>query len=225
MAKRILFVLTSHDSIGDSGQKTGVWLEELAATYYVLEDGGFNITLASVSGGAVPVDPLSCSDDWLTEYGKRFLDDANAQQKLRQSLSLSAIDAKAFDAIYFVGGAGAAWDYFGNVEIERLLAAALEKGFPIAAICNGAFALGNKVNDKVIVFEKRVTCVSNLEEEAVGLDKWAPRLPETTLRELGASVEVAEPFTCNVIVDGQFVTGQNPQSALKLGEKLLEALQ
>lgn len=212
---RILIVLTSHDQLGDTGDKTGFWLEEFAAPYYVFRDAGAEVTLASVAGGQPPVDPKSSLPEWQTDETRRFEADADAQRALAQTTPLADIDAGGFDAIFFPGGHGPMWDFPGNEVLAHLIEAFDEEAKPIGAVCHGPAALvtAKKADGTPLVSGKRVTGFTNGEEDAVGLSSVVPFLLEDRLRELGATIENGEDFTVNVISDGNLVTGQNPQSS------------
>jgi len=212
---RILIVLTSHDQLGDTGDKTGFWLEEFASPYYVFRDAGAEVTLASVAGGQPPIDPKSAQPEWQTDETRRFEADADAKKALAQTTPLTDIDAGGFDAIFFPGGHGPMWDFPGNETLAHLIEAFDEEGKPIGAVCHGPAALvtAKKADGTPLVSGKRVTGFTNGEEDAVGLSSVVPFLLEDHLRELGATIENGEDFTVNVVTDGNLVTGQNPQSS------------
>ncbi|MBY8824987.1 type 1 glutamine amidotransferase domain-containing protein [Sphingomonas colocasiae] len=226
MSKKILFVLTSHDALGDSGGKTGTWLEELASAWYVLADKGHRLTLASVAGGAAPIDPASLEAPWLTDAGTRFLDDAAAAAALAATPRLGDLDPADFDAVYFVGGAGAAWDFPVDGAVRATIEAIDGKGGVVSAVCHGVLALAGASarNGGPLVAGRRVTAISNVEEEMTTFDTLVPVLPETRLVELGGIyAKAAEPFGAHVEADGNLVTGQNPASAPLVAEALLAA--
>lgn len=216
MSDSVLFVLTSHAELGDTGQKTGTWLEELAAAYFVLVDAGHDVQLASVQGGAAPLDPASLDDPWLTDAGKRFQADAKASAALAATPRLADVSADGFDAIYYVGGAGAAWDFPVDADVRRLAEAIDRAGGVVSAVCHGVLGLttARTADGKPLVAGRDVTAVSNKEEELTTFDKVVPVLPESRLVELGGLYGCAsEPFGAHVAVDGNLVTGQNPASA------------
>lgn len=223
MAKRVLFVLTSHDDLG-GGAKTGSWLEELAASYYTLTKGGFRVVLASVKGGDAPIDPASLEDPWITDSGRRFLDDGQAMGKVKQSLRLADVTATDYDAVYLIGGAGTAWDFPDNDTLAEILATVEGRKGVIAGVCHGVSGLLNKANGKAIGAGRNVTCISDREDEMAGYDKLVPLLPESSLKGAGANVLVGDPFAAHVVVDGNFVTGQNPASAAGVAEAILKQL-
>jgi len=218
--KRVLFVLTSHDDLDGKGTPTGTWLEELAASYYPFAEAGWDITIASVKGGNAPIDPASLQDPWLTETGKRFQKDEVATGLVNESRTLADLSGENFDALYMVGGAGTAWDFPNNPALGGLLVKTA-KGGVIGGVCHGVCGLLNPVDGKAIAVDKNLTCISDKEEELTGFDKLVPLLPETTLREAGATVTVAGPLEPHVVEDGNIVTGQNPASAGGVAEAML----
>jgi len=227
MSDSVLFVLTSHADLGDTGQKTGTWLEELAAAYYVMVDAGYDVELASVRGGEAPLDPASLDDPWLTDAGRRFQADAKATAALAATARLADVSPDAFDAIYYVGGAGAAWDFPNDADVRRLAEAVDRAGGLVSAVCHGVLGLTSAltVDGKPLVAGREVTGVSNQEEELTTFDKVVPVLPESRLVELGGIYGcAAEPFGAYVAVDGNLVTGQNPASAPFVAQVLVEKL-
>lgn len=224
MTKHVLFVLTSHDDLAGTGAKTGTWLEELAASYYVLADAGHKVTIASVKGGDAPLDPASFEDPWVTDTGKRFLADNAAMAAVRASLAIAAVKPADYDAVYMIGGAGTAWDFPNNATLGNLLAGVQGKGGVIAAVCHGVLGLLNDNGGKILAAGRHITCISDKEDEMAGYDKLVPMLPESTFRAAGAQVTVGAPFEAHVIVDGTIVTGQNPASAGVVSRAILTQL-
>lgn len=224
MSKTILFVLTSHDALGASGGKTGTWLEELAAAYYVFQDAGHRTALASVRGGAAPIDPASLDAPWLTPAGERFLADAEAMVKLKTTAALEDVDAARFDAVYLVGGAGTAWDFPGNAALKVLVETIDRQKGVVAGVCHGVLGLtgARARNGEPLVKGKQVTGISNAEEVITTYDQLVPVLPESRLVELGALYSAAaEPFGAHVVTDGRLVTGQNPASVPALAAAVI----
>ena len=223
---KILMVLTSHDKLGDTGHKTGFWLEEFAAPYYVLRDAGAEITLASPKGGQPPLDPKSAEPDAQTEATKRFDADSAAQAQLAQTLKLSEVSAKDFDAVFYPGGHGPMWDLNQDVDSLALLEAFAKADKPIGAVCHAPAALVNaKGKDgEALVGAKRVTGFSNSEEDGVGLSDVVPFLLEDALKEKGGVYSKGEDWGEYVLVDGLLVTGQNPASSEKAARELLTLL-
>ncbi|MCG2842617.1 type 1 glutamine amidotransferase domain-containing protein [Sandaracinobacter sp. RS1-74] len=227
MAKSVLFVLTSHSDLGASGQKTGTWLEELASAYYRFLDSGHEVALASVSGGAAPLDPASLEQPWLTEAGVRFQSDPAASGALASTAALADIDPAQFHAVYYVGGAGAAWDFPTDPDVRRVAEAVYRQEGVVSGVCHGVLGLTTALdpNGHPLLAERRATGVSNKEEELTGFDKLVPVLPEARLVELGASYSAAaEPFGAHVVSDGRVVTGQNPASAPLVAETVIGLL-
>jgi putative intracellular protease/amidase len=223
---KILMVLTSHDQLGDTGKKTGFWLEEFAAPYYVLKDAGAEITLASPKGGQPPLDPKSDEPDAQTEATDRFKADQTAQQLLASTTPLSHIDPADFDAVFYPGGHGPLWDLAEDKDSIALIEAFAAKDRPVATVCHAPGVLRHvKGKDgKPLVSGKKVTGFTNSEEEAVGLTEVVPFLVEDMLRERGGHYEKGDDWGVYVVTDGKLVTGQNPASSEKAAKALLALL-
>jgi putative intracellular protease/amidase len=223
---KILMVLTSHDQLGNTGKKTGFWLEEFAAPYYVLKDAGAVITLASPKGGQPPLDPKSDLPESLTELTKRFRSDKAAQVELANTKKLSDVSADDYDAVFYPGGHGPMWDMPDNRVSIALIEAFVEDGKPVGAVCHAPAALVNvRGNDgEYLVKGKRVTGFANAEEEAVGLSKVVPFLLEDRLKERGGLYSKGADWAPHIQVDGRLVTGQNPASSRLAAEALLKLL-
>ncbi|SDM64932.1 Putative intracellular protease/amidase [Franzmannia pantelleriensis] len=225
---KILMVLTSHDAMGDTGHKTGFWLEEFAAPYYVFKDAGAEVTLASPKGGQPPVDPNSTQEDALTAETHRFEADHDAKAQLANTLRLDAVNATDYDAIFYPGGHGPLWDLTDNADSLRLIEAFVAADKPVGAVCHAPTVLlkAKTASGEPLVKGKRVTGFANSEEEAVGLHDVVPHLLENELKRLGAdylrSVDDFAPYQVN---DGLLVTGQNPASSAPTAALLLEQMQ
>lgn len=220
----VLFITTSHDTLGDTGEKTGVWLEELAGPYYTFKDAGASVTIASPKGGAVPLDPKSQEEDWLTDHTRRFYDDKTATETIKNTLKVSEVKPEEYDVLFFPGGHGPMWDMGDNPEIAKIVKAFDGKQKPIGLVCHGVAALKGVKNEDGTMFVKgkQVTSFTNSEEEAVQLTDVVPFLLETELINEGGVYTKAEDWNEYVVLDGNLVTGQNPQSSVKAAEKLLE---
>lgn len=223
---KVLIVLTSHDTLGDTGEKTGFWLEEFAAPYYVLKDAGAEITLASPAGGQPPLDPKSDAPDAQTEATKRFQADTDARQQLATTHRLDTVRAEDFDAVFYPGGHGPMWDMPDNADSIALLQDFVRAGKPVGAVCHAPVALTNVRNDdgSYLVSGKRVTGFTNSEEATVGLTNVVPYLLEDRLAERGGDVQKTDDFAPYVVVDGTLVTGQNPPSSAPAATELLKLL-
>ena len=223
---KVLIVMTSHGLLGDTGRPTGLWLEELAVPYYAL-DAGAEVTLASIAGGEVPLDPQSIrgTGDIPPEV-QRFLDDANAMTALKTTLSLDQLDTTAYDAIFLPGGHGTMWDFPGNAPLAAAISKAHDAGRVIAAVCHGVAGLvsATRRDDRPVVEGKRISSFTDAEEEAAGLTSVVPFLLETRLRELGARIEKAPNFQPFAVRDGGLITGQNPASAGHVVQPVVQAL-
>ncbi|QEE47071.1 type 1 glutamine amidotransferase domain-containing protein [Rhizobium sp. WL3] len=222
----ILMVLTSHDQLGDTGKKTGFWLEEFAAPYYVLKDAGAEITLASPKGGQPPLDPKSDEPDAQTEATDRFKADQTAQQLLASTTALSHIDPADFDAVFYPGGHGPLWDLAEDKDSIALIEAFAAKDKPVAAVCHAPGVLRHvKGRDgKPLVSGRKVAGFTNSEEEAVGLTDVVPFLVEDMLKENGGLYEKGADWGVYVVTDGKLVTGQNPASSEEAAKALLKLL-
>jgi putative intracellular protease/amidase len=226
MSQRVLMVVSSRERLGDTDQRTGAWLEELAASYYVFADAGYDVVLASPRGGAAPIDPLSLNDPWITGDGRRFVADAAAQANLASTLPLSEVKAEEFATVYLVGGAATAWDFADNVELTSIVERVHRAGRPVAGVCHGVLGLSNAKdrNGVPLVDGRSVTGVSNAEEVMTGFDKLVPVFPEDRLRARGGRYTCAPPLEEHVVVDRGVLTGQNPASAGPLARALLAEL-
>jgi putative intracellular protease/amidase len=223
---KILMVLTSHDRLGDTGKKTGFWLEEFAAPYYVFKDAGATLALASPKGGQPPLDPKSDEPDAQTEATRRFRADPQAGQALANTVRLSGVNAQDFDAVFYPGGHGPLWDLAEDADSIRLIETMLAAGKPVAAVCHAPGVLkGVKGPDgEALVKGKRVTGFTNTEEEAVGLTEVVPFLVEDTLKQLGGEYSKGGDWQPYVLTDGLLVTGQNPASSEEGARALLALL-
>ncbi|SDA68030.1 MULTISPECIES: type 1 glutamine amidotransferase domain-containing protein [unclassified Janthinobacterium] len=222
----VLMVLTSHDQLGDTGHKTGFWLEEFAAPYYVLKDAGAKLTLASPKGGQPPLDPKSDAPDSQTAATQRFKQDAAAQAALASTVPLSTVKAADYDAVFYPGGHGPLWDLAEDKDSIALIEALHAAGKPVAAVCHAPGVLRHvKSSDgQPLVKDKKVTGFTNSEEEAVGLTKVVPFLVEDMLKENGGIYSKGADWAAYVLTDGILITGQNPASSEAAAQALLELL-
>jgi putative intracellular protease/amidase len=222
----ILMVLTSHDQLGSSGEKTGFWLEEFAAPYYVFKDAGANITLASPRGGEPPQDPKSDGPDFQTEATERFRNDPEAQQQLANTRKLQDVSANDFDAIFYPGGHGPLWDLANDRNSITLIENFAQAGKPVGAVCHAPAVLKDAKNSDgtPLVKGKQVTGFSNSEEAAVGLTEVVPFLLEDALKENGGHYSKAADWQGYVTTDGNLVTGQNPASSESAARAVLSLL-
>lgn len=223
---KFLMVLTSHDKLGDTGKKTGFWLEEFAAPYYIFRDANIDITLASPKGGQPPLDPKSDEPDFQTEATKRFKDDVDAQATLANTLKLSDIDPDDFDAVFYPGGHGPLWDLAEDRDSIALIESMYAAGKPVAAVCHAPAVLRNAKapGGEALVKGKSVTGFSNSEEDAVQLSEIVPFLVETDLKSKGANYSKADDWQAYVITDGNLITGQNPASSELTAKTILERI-
>ena len=223
---KILMVLTSHDKLGDTGNKTGFWLEEFAAPYYVFKDAGAEITLASPKGGQPPLDPSSDADDAQTDATKRFKGDDAAQKELANTEVLSSVSADGFDAIFYPGGHGPLWDLAEDKASINLIESFAASDRPAGAVCHApaVFKHTKGTDDKPLVSGKTVTGFTNTEEEAVGLTDVVPFLVEDMLKTNGGTYKKGDDWASFVVTDGKLVTGQNPASSEEAAHKLLSLL-
>ena len=223
---KILMVLTSHDRLGDTGHKTGFWLEEFAAPYYVFKDAGADIVLASPKGGQPPLDPKSDAPDAQTAATVRFNADADALAALASTQRLKDVVDDEFDAVFYPGGHGPMWDLAEDADSIRLIEQTFSAGKPVAAVCHGpaVFRHTRSSLGEPLVKDKRVTGFSNEEEAAVGLTDVVPFSLEDALKKNGAHYERGTLWQSHVVVDGTLVTGQNPASSEAAAEDVLRLL-
>ena len=222
----ILMVLTSHDQLGDTGHKTGFWLEEFAAPYYVLSDAGAVITLASPAGGHTPLDPKSDAPDAQNDATRRFKQDPQAQALLATTHRLGTLSPASFDAVFYPGGHGPLWDLAEDRSSIALIEAVHAAGKPLALVCHapGVLRHARGVAGKPLVSGKKVTGFTNTEEEAVGLTKVVPFLVEDMLKENGGLYSKGADWQSYVLTDGHLITGQNPASSEAAAKALLRLL-
>jgi len=223
---KILMVVTSHDRLGDSGRKTGLWLEELAAPYFVFRDAGLDITIASPNGGQAPLDPASCAPANQTVETRRFQQDAVATGALANTFKLSEIAPESFDAVFFPGGHGPLWDLTHDRDALSLIGKTLATERPVALLCHatGILTRVKAPNGAPMAKERAVTGFTNAEEAAVGLLDIVPYRLEDVLKEQGANFSAAADFQPHVVQDGYLITGQNPLSSTPAALALLDVL-
>lgn len=223
---KILMVLTSHDQLGKTGRKTGFWLEEFAAPYYVFKDAGADITLASPAGGQPPLDPKSDEPDAQTPATERFKNDSVAQAHLSATRLLSDVQADNFDAVFYPGGHGPLWDLADNPASLSLIEKFYAQQKPVAAVCHapGVLCEAKAPDGSKLVSGLRVTGFTNTEEDAVQLTDVVPFLVEDRLRAAGAQYEKAADWQPKVVVDGCLITGQNPASSEPAAKAVLKML-
>jgi putative intracellular protease/amidase len=220
---KVLMVLTSHDQLGSTGKKTGFWLEEFAAPYFVFKDAGADITLASPAGGQPPLDPKSDLPEFQTDYTKRFKDDPAAQQALANTVLLSSVREQDYDTVFYPGGHGPLWDLAESQDSIRLIEAFDRSGKPFGLVCHAPGALRNvkAANRAPIVKGRRVTGFTNGEEAAVALTDIVPFLIEDEFKAQGGLYEKGPDWAPYLVVDGRLVTGQNPASSEVVAKELL----
>lgn len=224
--KKVLFVITSHDQLGETGQKTGFWLEEAVNPYYRFLDAGFEVTLTSPKGGEPPMDEKSTRDEWQTEDTRRFFQDTTAQERFKNTVPLGQVNAADYDAIFLPGGHGPMWDLCQEQKLAQLVEEFDRAGKIIAAVCHGPAGLvsAKKPDGTPFVAGKKVTAFTNSEETTVGLHEVVPFMLETHLCDLGAEFVKAEDFQEKVVQDGNLITGQNPASSTAAAQAVIESL-
>lgn len=222
--KRVLFVLTGNDRLGDTGKPTGYHLAEVAHPWRVLSDAGVDIDFATPGGVSAPMDPGSHDTD--DPDNRALLEDPDAARGLETPRAVEDVDTERYDAIYFPGGHGTMWDLADNRAVAGITARMYEKGGLVAAVCHGPAALVNVrlSDDAYLVAGRTVAAFTDAEEAAVGLDTTVPFLLASRLVEQGARHQKADDFAANVAVDGRLITGQNPASARGVGEALRDSL-
>ncbi|MBB1627971.1 type 1 glutamine amidotransferase domain-containing protein [Achromobacter sp. UMC71] len=222
----ILIVLTSHDTLGNTGRKTGFWLEEFAAPYYAFLDAGATLTLASPKGGQPPLDPKSDDPDAQTDDTRRFRQDPAAQQRLAATRRLAEVQAADYDAVFYPGGHGPLWDLAEDPKSVSLIETMLAAGKPVAAVCHapGVLRHAKTADGKPLVQGRQVTGFSNAEEAAVQLTDVVPFLVEDELAALGGLYTKGPDWHPYIVSDGLLITGQNPASSVGVAQALLDRL-
>ncbi|MDI5976130.1 type 1 glutamine amidotransferase domain-containing protein [Amycolatopsis magusensis] len=221
---KVLIVLTSHDELGDTGRKTGFWLEELAAPYYRFKEAGWQIVLASPRGGRPPLDPKSNEPDFRTEQTRRFEADPEATAALAATVRLDSVSADDFDTVFYPGGHGPLWDLAEDAGSARLIETTLRSGKPLALVCHAPGVLRHAVDEDgaPLVRGKQVTGFANSEEEAVQLTEVVPFLVEDELKHLGGTYSKGGDWEPYVVQDGLLITGQNPASSAPAADALIK---
>ena len=223
---KVLMVLTSHDRLGDTGRKTGFWLEELAAPYYVFKEARAQITLASPKGGRPPLDPKSQDPNFQTDITRRFEKDTDAEGQLDKTLRLESVKHEDYDTVFYPGGHGPMWDLAEDSNSIKLIEAFLAAGKPVTAVCHAPGVLRHVRTPagKPLVDGKQVSGFTNDEEADVGLTKVVPFLVEDELLGLGATYSKVKNWGVHVVTDGLLITGQKPVSSGPTAKVLINAL-
>ncbi|WP_327588002.1 type 1 glutamine amidotransferase domain-containing protein [Nonomuraea sp. NBC_00507] len=221
---KVLIVLTSHDKLGDTGRRTGFWLEELAAPYYRFKEAGWEIVLASPQGGRPPLDPKSNEPGFQTDQTRRFEADPEATAALADTVRLDSVSADDFDTVFYPGGHGPLWDLAEDTDSARLIETTLRSGKPLALVCHAPGVLRHTVNEDgtPLVRGKQVTGFANSEEEAVQLTEVVPFLVEDELKDLGGVYSKVGDWNPYVVQDGLLITGQNPASSAPAADALIK---
>ncbi len=224
---KVLFVLTSHDQLGNTGHKTGFWVEEFAAPYYVFKDAGFDVTIVTPKGGQAPIDPTSEAESALTGATDRYYKDESVQQLIAHTKKLSDVSASDFDGVFYPGGHGPLWDLANDADSIKLIKDFYKTKKPIGAVCHAPGVFKNVVlnNGEPFVKGKNVTGFSNSEETAVKLVDVVPFLVESELIKLGGHYSKGADWSVHVVKDGLLVTGQNPASSESVAKELIQLLE
>ncbi len=225
-ALKVLIVLTSHSQMGDTGHKTGFWVEEFANPYYTLVDQGVDITIATPKGGAAPIDPTSNLPQNATEDTERFNKDEAVQKMVKETIALADINFEDYDAVFYPGGHGPLWDLAEDKTSAKLIQDFYAANKPVAFVCHAPAALKHvkDANGEFLVKGKKVTGFTNEEEEAVQLTKVVPFLVEDMLKENGGIYSRGKTWEAYAVQDGNLITGQNPASSALVAELLLKTL-
>ncbi|MBL7930869.1 MAG: type 1 glutamine amidotransferase domain-containing protein [Bacteroidia bacterium] len=223
---KVLFVLTSHNQLGNTGKPTGFWIEEFATPYYYFTDKNIEVTVASPKGGQAPIDPKSNEPNFQTQSTKRYFADPTAQSLLKSTKKLSDVNAQNFDAVFYPGGHGPMWDLANDKNSIELIKSFYNQNKAIAFVCHGSAALVNVKlkNGDYLIKDKKLTSFCNTEEEAVQLSSIVPFSLENKLKERGAIYQKGNDWTSFVVEEGLLITGQNPQSSEEVADKLLHKL-
>jgi putative intracellular protease/amidase len=223
---KVLIVLTSHDQLGNTGRKTGFWLEELTAPYYTFKDAGADIVLASPQGGQPPLDPKSNEPSFQTEFTHRFEADAAANEQLANTVRLDSVSQADFDTVFYPGGHGPLWDLAEDGNSISLIESFIEAGKPVALVCHAPGVLRHvkAADGQPLVAGKQVTGFTNTEEDGVGLTEVVPFLVEDELKAKGGVYSKGPDWGSYVVTDGLLITGQNPASSLEAAAVLMKRL-
>ena len=226
MSKKILMVLTSHDKLGDTDHKTGFWVEEFAAPYYVFKDAGFDITLASPLGGQPPIDPTSQLSDFETDATKRYDQDEVVKKELANTVVLSSVNESDYDSVFYPGGHGPLWDLAYNADSIKLIESFLAANKPVGAECHASAVLLDikDASGEFVIKGKAVAGFTNSEDDAVQLTDIVPFLVEDELIKRGADYQKVDDFAAFAVQDGLIISGQNPASSELVAEKLVTHL-
>lgn len=224
---KVLMVLTSHDQLGDTGRKTGFWLEELAAPYYAFKDAGAEITLASPKGGQPPLDPKSNEPSFQTDQTRRFEADREANELLANTAKLADVSEGDFDTVFYPGGHGPLWDLSESADSRALIESFLAKNKPVALVCHAPGVLRHVTtpDGQPLVKGRKVTGFANSEEAAVGLTEVVPYLVEDELKAKGGVYSKGPDWGSYIVQDGLLITGQNPASSAEAAERLIKELE
>lgn len=228
MPRKILFITTSHTQMGQSGRQTGIWAEEVIVPYMLFSEAGYQIDIASPLGGQAPFDPGSIKPAGQNNpIIERFLADAVAQTKVKQTLRVSEVHVQPYDALFFPGGHGAMWDLPESADVKRVVEQAAAANKVIGAVCHGVAGLvsARLPDGRSIVADRRVNSFTDQEEQAAGLTQIVPFLLESRLTELGGNFEKAPNWTSFAVTDGLLITGQNPASSALVAQQMLQTLQ
>jgi putative intracellular protease/amidase len=223
---KVLILSTAHARLGETGNKTGVWLEELAAPYYALKEAGHEVTIASLAGAPIPIDPNSEPEgEDAAPDARRFKQDGDAMAALNAPADLAGIQPEDVDAVFVPGGHGAVWDLAHSDAVANFLAQVWQQDKILASVCHGPAALvGVKIDGEPLVKGRRISAFTDSEERGVGLEEVVPFLLESRLRELGAEVETGPDMEPKAVADGRLITGQNPMSSEEVARLLVKAL-
>jgi putative intracellular protease/amidase len=224
--KKVVFVLTSHEDLGNTGEKTGFWIEEFAAPYYLMKDNGIDITIASPKGGQPPIDPKSATPDFQTPATVRFNEDTETQEILSKTIALETVQQADYDAVFYPGGHGPLWDLAEDKHSIALIESFYNHNKPVAAVCHAPaiFKHTKNTDGSPLVSGKKVTGFTNGEEEAVQLTSVVPFLVEDMLKANGGIYSKKADWNPYAVEDGVLITGQNPASSELVASLLLEQL-
>lgn len=227
--RRALVIATSHDTLGGTGRRTGVFASEMTAPYYTFLDAGMTVDVASIRGGKIPIEPMSVKWPLRSSHDSRFLKDPDFKRKTDASPSVSLIDGGQYDAVFLAGGWGAAFDFEQSPELGRLLLQAEDAGAVIGGVCHGPLGLlaARRGNGQPLVNGRRVTAVTDKQVSELGITH-TPRHPERDLRAAGAKFEAStkfrDIFASHVVADGRLVTGQNQNDGAETADRMMQAI-
>lgn len=227
--RRALIVTTSHGVLGATGKKTGVFASEMTAPYYTFLDAGLIVDVASIRGGAIPIEPASLKWPIRSHFDRRFLADPVFRSKVKSAPAIAAVNGADYDIVFLAGGWGAAYDFEQSPALGAMLLAADRSGAVIGGVCHGPLGLlaAREGQGAPLVLGRRLTAVTDKQVKELGITH-TPRHPERDLRAAGARFESSsgfrDIFASHVVADGRLVTGQNQNDGAETADRMIQVV-